>query len=66
MNAEQMRINYIDALLQYIKMEYFENLPEALSQEMVDYLNECFDNLTCYPNAAGRFCELYKTQKEDA
>jgi hypothetical protein len=47
-------------------MEYFENLPEALSQEMVDYLNSCFDNMTCYPNAAGKFCELYKTQEEDA
>jgi hypothetical protein len=60
MNAEQLRMNYIDALMQYIKMEYFEDLPDTLSQEMVDYMNGCFDNLTCYPNASGRFCELFQ------
>ena len=50
--------------MDYIKMEYSENLPETLNDEMIEYFNECFNNMICYPNAAGRFCQLYKTQKE--
>jgi hypothetical protein len=64
MNVDQMRECYIEALMDYIKMEYSENLPETLSDEMVQYFKECFNKMTCYPNAAGRFCELYKTKKE--
>lgn len=64
MNADHLRNCYIDALMDYIKMEYSENLPETLNDEMIEYFNECFNNMTCYPNAAGRFCQLYKTQKE--
>ena len=65
MNVEKRRAYYIEALLQYIKMEYYlEPLPEEMTLEMISYLSECFDNLTCYPNAAGKFFELYKTQKE--
>ena len=64
MNVDQMRECYIEALMDYIKMEYSENLPETLSDEMVQYFKECFNNMTCYPNAAGRFCELYKPKKE--
>lgn len=65
MNTEQMRSNYIENLIQYIKMEYFDDLPEILSQEMVEYLNSCFEKATCLPNAAGGFCDLYKTRKEN-
>ena len=65
MEIELHRAFYIQAVIDYTREEYdLETMPEVLSQEMIDYLNQCYETLMCYPNAAGKFIELFRNVEQ--
>jgi len=52
---------YFQGIFEYINSEYqHDGLPLQLNREMCDYLNDCYENLICYPNAAGKFVEMFR------
>jgi hypothetical protein len=57
------RAYYFQGVLEYVILEYETGYGDQgempLTEEMAEYLDECFHNLMCYPNAAGRFVELF-------
>lgn len=56
---------YFEGVLEYIACEYdSDGLPDRITDEVQTYLEECFAALVCYPNAAGKFCELFRTTSE--
>jgi hypothetical protein len=59
MNVMQM---YISALMFYIEQEY-EDIPEMVTPEMDEYFLKCFDEMTCFPNAAGVFVDNFIKSK---
>lgn len=63
MNPELMhQALYAKAVLDYVYSEYETDWDNGLFQitpEMADYLKECHSTLMCYPNAAGKFVELF-------
>jgi hypothetical protein len=55
------RTYYVQGVLEYVSAEYDElPLPDHLSDEMMFYILECYESMVCYPNAAGKFCELFR------
>lgn len=65
-SPEEMRKAwYFQGVLEYVAAEYdVDNMPEYLSEEMNDYLEECYSSLRCYPNAAGKFYEMFRNTSE--
>lgn len=63
-DVDTRKVYYISGVLDYLAQEYeTEKLPGFVTKEMFDYLNNCYQNLTCYPNAAGKFYELFGNQE---
>lgn len=56
---------YFKGVLDYVYQEYdLDDMPDHITDEMNDYLEKCFESMMCYPNAAGEFCEIFKTKYE--
>lgn len=57
------RAYYFQGVLEYLFQEYETDYHDQgempLTHEMSEYLNECYSTLMCYPNAAGKFVELF-------
>lgn len=51
---------YIRGVLDYVCAEYDEPLPNYLTDEMLSFLIECYGSRMCFPNAAGKFCEMFR------
>lgn len=57
------KASYLQGLFYYIDIEYeADELPRQLNREMCDYLNECYESMICFPNAAGKFVELFRVE----
>lgn len=54
---------YFQGVMEYVFQEYetdYHNQGEMpITPEMMEYLDNCFSTLMCYPNAAGKFVELF-------
>lgn len=57
MSTKMKRI-YIGSLMYYIEQEY-DNVPEEVTPEMEKFFLRCFENLICFPNAAGAFAKKF-------
>lgn len=69
MNDDMIRrAYYIQGVLDYVRSEYeTDNLPQTLTEELLQYLDECYSTMMCYPNASGKLVELFRTvEKSDA
>ena len=62
---ELRKAYYFQGVLEYVGTEYeTDGLPDHITEEIAEYLEECFASLVCYPNAAGRLCELFRNTSE--
>lgn len=54
---------YITSLMNYIELEWdLGNF--FLTAEMLEYFDCCWENLTCFPNAAGEFVDTFMKAKK--
>ena len=62
LEEDYRRLSYVQNLMIYIEMEY-DNIPDTVTPEMAVYFNQCFEDKTCFPNAAGVFVETFMKTK---